>query len=301
MSPHASRTVLRIAGVPEPYNLPWHLGMEKGRFAAAGVGLEWHTVHEGTGRMCQMLRDGELDMAVLVTEGAVRDILNGGPCLPDRQAHRIVSTFVESPLPWGVHVPAASALHSNAELKNVPYAISRLGSGSHIMAMLHAERLGWGPGADDLEVVHNMEGAAERMRSGAPVIFLWEQFVTSRYVDAGVMRCVDVVRGDWPGFTIVAREEFIRDHADAMDRTLAVLAEEAASLQGDAHSVELVMQNAGFSEELAQEWLRHVCWKVERPDPATFTALVGTLHDLGLIPPDGTGADIVGCWKAGRS
>ncbi len=53
---------LRIAGVPEPYNLPWHLAMEHGRFAEAGIDLQWHTVHEGTGRMCQMLRDGELDM-----------------------------------------------------------------------------------------------------------------------------------------------------------------------------------------------------------------------------------------------
>ena len=63
------RSTLRIAGVPEPYNLPWHLAMERGAFAAAGIDLQWHTVPEGSGRMCAMLRDDELDMAVLVTEG----------------------------------------------------------------------------------------------------------------------------------------------------------------------------------------------------------------------------------------
>ncbi|MFT3884093.1 MAG: ABC transporter substrate-binding protein [Flavobacteriales bacterium] len=270
---------LRIAGVPEPYNLPWHLAMEERRFAQAGVDLQWHTVHEGTGRMCQMLRDGELDMAVLVTEGAVRDILNGGP-------HRIVSTFVESPLPWGVHVPASSALRGGADLKGVHYAISRLGSGSHIMAMLHAEQVGWRPHAEDLEVVHNMEGAAQRMAHDPPVIFLWEEFVTSRYVEAGVMRCVDVVRGDWPGFTIVAREDFIRDHAAVMQAALSVLRDEAASLPSDPHSVELVMRNADFSEELAREWLRHVRWKVERPDAADFATLIRTLLALGLVNAD---------------
>jgi acetyltransferase-like isoleucine patch superfamily enzyme len=134
--------ILRIAGVPEPYNLPWHLAMEQGAFTEAGMDLHWHTVHEGTGRMCQMLKDDELDLAVLVTEGAVRDILNGGP-------HRIVGTFVDSALPWGVHVPAASNLHAPGELKGLPYAISRLGSGSHIMAMIHAERLGWRPAETD--------------------------------------------------------------------------------------------------------------------------------------------------------
>lgn len=267
---------LRIAGVPEPYNLPWHLAMEQGRFAEAGIDLQWHTVPEGTGRMCQMLREGTLDMAVLVTEGAVRDILNGGP-------HRIVSTFVESPLPWGVHVPARSDVREPNQLKGVPFAISRPGSGSHIMAMLYAERLGWRPGPDDLEVVHNMEGAARRMEERPPVIFLWETYVTSRYVEAGVMRRVDEVRGDWPGFVIVAREEFARTHPDAMREVLAVLDRSVSGLDHSAHTVELVMQNAGFREELAREWLQHVRWRVGRPEERSLDHLVDTLRELHLV------------------
>jgi ABC-type nitrate/sulfonate/bicarbonate transport system substrate-binding protein len=275
-------TTLRIAGVPEPYNLPWHLAMEGGLFAQSGIDLQWHTVPEGTGRMCQMLRDDELDMAVLVTEGAVRDILNGGP-------HRIVSTFVESALPWGVHVPATSSLHRPEDLKGVPFAISRLGSGSHIMAMLYAERLGWRPRAEDLEMVHNMEGAAARMRSGGPVIFLWETYVTSRYVDAGVMRRVDEVRGDWPGFVIVAREEFLREHSTTLDKALRVLATEAQALRPGERTVGQVMSNAGFGRRLAEDWLQHVRWNVGPPVPASLDALVATLHELELVPADAHG------------
>ncbi len=224
-----------------------------------------------------MLRDGELDMAVLVTEGAVRDILNGGP-------HRIVSTFVESPLPWGVHVPARSDLREPAQLKGVPFAISRLGSGSHIMAMLYAERLGWRPGPEDLEVVHNMEGAARRMAEGGPVIFLWETYVTSRYVEAGVMRRVDEVRGDWPGFVIVAREAFACTHQAAMRDALAVLDHAVRGLDLSAHTVELVMQNAGFREDMAREWLGHVRWRVGRPEERSLDHLVDTLRELHLVP-----------------
>ncbi len=268
---------LRIAGVPEPYNLPWHLAMEQGRFAEAGIDLQWHTVPEGTGRMCQMLREGHLDMAVLVTEGAVRDILNGGP-------HRIVSNFVESPLPWGVHVPANSALHHPSELKGVPFAISRLGSGSHIMAMLYAERLGWSPAPDDLVVVHNMEGAARRMAEGSPVIFLWETYVTSRYVEAGVMRRVDEVRGDWPGFVIVAREEFARMQPDVLRNALAVLDHAVRDLDLGARTVELVMQNAGFREALAREWLAHARWRLGSPQEWSLDHLVDTLRELHLVP-----------------
>jgi ABC-type nitrate/sulfonate/bicarbonate transport system substrate-binding protein len=275
-------TPLLVAGVPEPYNLPWHLAMEKGLFAKADIDLQWHTVHEGTGRMCQMLRDRQLDMAVLVTEGAVRDILNGGE-------HRIASTFVDSPLPWGVHVPAASALRTPEDLRGVPFAVSRLGSGSHIMAMLYAAKLGWRPAGDDLVVVHSMEGAAERMNGRDPLVFLWEKNVTSRYVNAGVMRCVDEVRGDWPGFVIVVREAFAKDHADVVHRALAVLREEARGLKHDPRAVELVMRNGGFSEALAREWLRQVRWNVGRPDAHALDRLIATLRDLSLVEP---GSDV---------
>ncbi|HRO99165.1 MAG TPA: hypothetical protein PLN54_06990, partial [Flavobacteriales bacterium] len=89
---------------------------------------------------------------------------------------------------------------------------------------------------------------------------LWETYVTSRYVEAGVMRRVDEVRGDWPGFVIVAREEFARTHPGAMREALAVLDRAVSGLDLSAHTVELVMQNAGFREELAREWLAHVQW-----------------------------------------
>lgn len=268
---------LRIAGVPEPYNLPWHLAMEKGLFRIAGIDLDWHTVHEGTGRMCQMLKDDELDMAVLVSEGAVRDIRNGGP-------HRVVGTFVDSALPWGVHVPAASNLHAPGELRGIPYAISRLGSGSHIMAMIHAERLGWRPAEKDLVVVHNMRGAAERMQAGPPVIFLWETYVTAGYVDQGIMRRVDELRAPWPGFVIVAAERFLRNHQPVVNNALAVLRAEIQGMERGPHLVELVMQNAGFTEARAKEWLKHVHWAVDKPRPASFGSLVERLRRLALVP-----------------
>ena len=115
---------------------------------------------------------------------------------------------MESPLPWGVHVPAKAALRGPEDLRGVPFAISRKGSGSHLMAMLYARRQGWVPQGTDFVVVNNMEGAAERMASGEPMVFLWEKFVTARYVEAGIMRKVDEIQGDWPGFVIVVRLSF---------------------------------------------------------------------------------------------
>ena len=124
------------------------------------------------------------------------------------------------------------------------------------------------------------------------MIFLWETYVTSRYVEAGVMRRMDEVRGDWPGFVIVASEEFARAHPAVIQEALAVLDRSVCGLDHSAHTVELVMQNAGFRENMAREWLQHVRWAVRRPDATSFEHLIATLRKLELVP-DGTHHDLV--------
>ena len=66
---------IKIAGVPEHFNLPWHLCLESGAFAKESIDLQWTNVPEGTGKLCPMLRSGETDMAVILTEGIVKDIV----------------------------------------------------------------------------------------------------------------------------------------------------------------------------------------------------------------------------------
>ncbi len=49
-----------LGGVPEHFNLPWHMGIEKGKFSKKGVDLKWLDFPDGTGAMCQALRDKKL-------------------------------------------------------------------------------------------------------------------------------------------------------------------------------------------------------------------------------------------------
>ena len=41
-------TSIKIAGVPEHFNLPWHLAIEDGDFEASDINLRWTDVPEGT-------------------------------------------------------------------------------------------------------------------------------------------------------------------------------------------------------------------------------------------------------------
>ena len=70
MSSTAAR-VLRVGGVPEHFNAPWHTAAKAGLFAERGIDVRWTDFPGGTGAMAKALRDGELDVAILLTEGIV--------------------------------------------------------------------------------------------------------------------------------------------------------------------------------------------------------------------------------------
>ena len=122
---------ITVAGVPEHFNLPWHLALEEGAFEDRGLELTWLDVPEGTGRMCELVNNRTVDMAVVLTEGALRHAAKGNPLV-------ILQQYVGSPLLWGIHVNAKSKHENLQSLENAPVAISRMGSGSHLMAMVHA-------------------------------------------------------------------------------------------------------------------------------------------------------------------
>src|SRR5690606_6810819 len=117
---------IRIGGVPEHYNLPIHLAIESGAFSKRGIDLQWTDFGGGTGQMTKALREKEVDVCILLTEGIVADIINGNPS-------KIISEYVLTPLTWGVHTGINNSLQNYHEIYTKQYAISRFGSGSHLM------------------------------------------------------------------------------------------------------------------------------------------------------------------------
>ncbi len=277
-------TTLRIAGVPEHFNLPWQLGLERRAFVRAGIDLKWRTVPEGTGAMCAMLRDDEVDIAMLVTEGAVRDILNGNPS-------RIISPYVDSPLTWGVHVGVNSGIENAAQLKDVPFAISRPNSGSHLAAITYARSKGRVLGDKDFEIVNDLKGALERLAKPEPIAFLWEKFTTKPHVDAGVLRRVDECRATWPSFMLVARGSILEAHPQEIGRLLKVIRDQAAGLMTKKTAPAMIAHRYGMTLEDAQEWFSAVHWNTgARADASMLKDVVNTLSEA-VIPSPSTATD----------
>ncbi len=268
---------LRLAGVPEHFNLPWILGLERRAFVRAGIDLKWRTVPEGTGAMCKLMRAGELDLAIMVTEGAVRDILQGN-------AARIIAQYVDSPLTWGVHVGAGTSIMDRSHLNGLPFCISRPNSGSHLAAKAYARSLGRNVSDEELVIVNDLKGAEARAAEPAPALFLWEKYTTKPLVDRGVLRCVDEYASPWPSFVIVATEAALAAHAGPIKRLLKVIRDQAAGLMQKKTAPAMIAHRYGMSLEDATAWFQGVRWNVgAEVDLGMLAAVTNGLNEAGLL------------------
>ena len=269
---------VNIGGVPEHFNLAWYLTLKNGEYKEENINLRWHDYYGGTGAMCKALRNGDIDIAVILTEGIIKDIIDGNPS-------KIVQTFVQTPLVWGVHV----ANHSNyiivEDLKGTKAAISRYGSGSHLMAYINAENNDWNLEKDlDFEVIKNLDGAVEGLTEGNADYFLWEKFTTKPLVDNGTFRRIDNCPSPWPCFVIAVREDFIKSNKKDLKTILDIINNTTADFK-DIPSIDKSIANRYEQQiEDVREWLNITEWSQELIDEKTIMNVQKELFALNIIP-----------------
>jgi ABC-type nitrate/sulfonate/bicarbonate transport system substrate-binding protein len=269
-------TSLKIVGVPEHFNLPWHLCLENGEFEKENIDLQWTDVPEGTGRMCQMLREGTADIAVILTEGIIKDIVNGNPS-------KIVQVYVESPLIWGIHVAARSTFQNLADLENSKAAISRLGSGSQLMAYVNAKNQGWDTSKLQFEIVNTLDGGVTALTEGRADYFMWERFMTKPLVDNGVFRRLADCPTPWPCFVIAVREEVLAKQPETTNRLLEIINAKTKNFKGIPNIVNLLATTYNQKTEDIEEWLSLTNWSQEKIDLDLLESIQKQLLELNII------------------
>ncbi|WP_400073354.1 substrate-binding domain-containing protein [Zobellia russellii] len=267
---------VRIIGVPEHFNLPWHMAIEEGAFEERGIDLQWTEVPEGTGRMCQMLQNDETDLAIILTEGLVKSITEGNPA-------KIVQEYISTPLQWGIHVGAESQYKSIADLKGTKAAISRMGSGSHLMAFVNAQNEGWSTDALQFEIINNLDGAVTALTEGQADYFMWEHFTTKPLVDQGVFRRLGDCPTPWPCFVIAATQKFLNEEKAILKHILEVINTYTVEFK-QIPSIDRNLANRyGQQLEDIKEWLKITRWGQAQINPQTIEKVQDTLIDLKLI------------------
>jgi ABC-type nitrate/sulfonate/bicarbonate transport system substrate-binding protein len=277
---------IKIAGVPEHFNLSWHLCIEGGEFEAEGIDLQWTDVPEGTGKLCQMLRDGQTDMAIILTEGIIKDIISGNPS-------KIVQVFVQSPLIWGIHVGANSPYQKIEDLKDTKVAISRYGSGSHLMAFVNAKNQGWNPSELKFEVINTLDGAVEALTSGTADYFMWERFMTKPIVDKGIFRRLGDCPTPWVSFVIAVRDEVLAEHPQTIQSILRIINETTAEFKHIPSIDRTLAERYNQKIEDIREWLSLTRWSQKNMDEKMLNNVQNQLFELNIIDKKGTFVDIV--------
>ncbi len=265
---------LRLGGVPEHFNLPWHLALDSP--ALADVDAVWTDQPGGTGEMLAGLEDGTLDLVSILTEGTVSAIVDG-------LAAVIIQVYVSSPLQWGVFVPAESTLTTEDQLEGRPIAISRFRSGSHLMAYVQADRHGWRLDDGQFVVTGGLDGAREAFAAGKAEVFLWDRFMTRPLVDAGEFRQLGVEPSPWPSFVLAASTEAIIGRTAEVGRIVDAVVAEATSLHGRPDIGETIAERYGLRPDVAAEWLATTSFGPREPfDPSIGDDVLHTLTAAGF-------------------
>ncbi|WP_298540360.1 substrate-binding domain-containing protein [uncultured Aquimarina sp.] len=267
---------IKIGGVPEHFNLPWHLTIEEGAYLENNIQLEWKDFPGGTGAMCEALRNKDIDIAIILTEGIIKDIIAGNPS-------KIVQTYIQSPLIWGIHVGYNSKHNNINDLQNTSAAISRYGSGSHLMAYINAQNNGWDTSSLKFEVIKNLDGAVKALTNGSADYFMWEHFTTKPLVDNKTFRRLGDCPTPWPCFVIAVREEVLHNKKDQVKSILETINTTTADFK-QIPSIDKTLAHR-YEQQLEdiRAWLQITEWSQSLIDEKTLKEVQDKLFRLDII------------------
>lgn len=273
----ATSKPLRVGGVPEHFNLPWHLAKEQYAFESAGVSVEYIDYPGGTGAMTRGLKDGEIDVALVLSEGAVTNILRGNDI-------KIVKVYVKSPLIWGIHVAADSEFRSIDDIRDKRYAVSRAGSGSHLMAIVDAAERGWETEGMEFVKVGGLEGARIALAAGDAEVFLWERFMTQPLVDSGEFRRVGERCVPWPAFVVAVSQQTLNTRGQEIRSVFEVVDRQCKSLMDNPKAVEIIVDRYDLKESEVQVWFDHVEWNLGFEEPVEdLKRVISYLEKIDIV------------------
>jgi len=267
----------KLGGVPEHFNYPWRKAIEENAFNHLNVSLHWSDMTGGTGQMIKGLETGTLDIAVLLTEGITRAILQG-------TSAKIVDVYVTSPLQWGVHVPFNSKIDSVNDLMNPRVAISRYGSGSHLMAYVLGEALHWDCSALTFNVIGDVYGGIWALEQEEADLFLWEKYTTQPFVDKQSCKRIGQVNTPWPCFVVACRASLMDNDKAIIQGIIEVVKSVARQIKEDVHSAEAIAWRYHLAEPAVAQWLNETTWNTTALNiKAAVHPTVEFLHRASLI------------------
>lgn len=236
----------------------------------------------GTGEMQVKLKNGEIDLCIALTDALIAGLANG------QTSYKIVGRYIASPLRWAIITGKDSQYNSINDLKGTTFGISRLGSGSQVMASVLSLQQKW---SEEEQPKFKVNGQFKPLRdsvnSGETSAFLWEWFTTKPYVDSGEVRFIGSVYTPWPCWHIAASPSVPSSTVRTFLASLQPYVQHFNSPEARvSEDIEFVHNFFGHKKEDVAEWLQSVKWEEQlaevKEDVVKETLAV--LRKAGVVP-----------------
>ena len=291
----APQNPLRIGYVPEHYLLPLHLAKSHFPFP-----VELIPFPSGTGHMITSLRSDSIDLAIGLTEGWVAGLLTSQG--QKEKGYSIVGSWVKNPLRWAIVTGRnRNDINSVTDLRqHRRVGVSRMGSGSHVMAFVLAQQEGWfdsSQSSDEEKLPTFILGPFKDLRDGVTSskadFFMWEHFTTKPFFhgEDTPLKNIGEIYTPWPSWHIAAssktfpdpeKDEKLQQLFEAFDqgvKDFKTNPDEGVRLLGTGEL------GCHYSEEDAREWLKAVEFAnaTKGVDAAIMEGVVKVLQGAGVI------------------
>lgn len=205
--------------------------------------------------MIQALESNELDAALVLTEAVAHAQNQGKEIEP-------MAIYVESPLVWGIFSGAKNRVEKVEIAPTIRYAISRFGSGSHLMAQVDAFMRGEKIEDDQFIPVSNLEGATQSLQNLETDLFFWEKWMTKPLVDNGMLKMVDERPTPWSCFTLVGRKDFLKDEQkrNSLKSGYLEVLQTAKGFHLQEGAYQQLATAYGLKPDDCNQWLKTVRW-----------------------------------------
>ncbi|CAD6897690.1 unnamed protein product [Tilletia controversa] len=263
--------MLKIGYVPEHFSSPL-LQLAASEWGKENIKLV--SQPSGTGQMLtsfQPEQEGgrKIDVAVALTEALITGIAKG------RKDYTLVGSYVRSSLNWAVITGTdskADKYKTISDLRGSPIGISRIGSGSQIMASVMAMQQGWidaqgRPEHIEFKVndtfANLRDGVNQKTPEQASGAFMWEWFTTWPFVKTGEVRFIGAVPTPWPSWTIAASTDVasspeLKTFLAKLQEYMTAFATPERVANGSAAAY--IQDHFSYDKEDVETWLDSVRW-----------------------------------------
>jgi hypothetical protein len=158
-----------------------------------------------------------------------------------------------------------------------------MGSGSHLMAMVLAKKLGLKTENLSFEVVQNLDGAIQMLSENDDIYFMWEHFTTKPLVDKNLFKRIGNCPTPWPCFVIAATDVFIDESVEVLHTLLKIINTVTLDFKKTPDLVNLISERYQQKLEDVASWLAMTNWSQKQISSTEIEVVQQELFDLGLI------------------